>query len=121
MIGRLPAPSQPANPRTRQIYDEAKWTGYEVVLEVWPDVFAWGYLLLPKDLQPGERRPVVVCQHGLEGVPEDTVTEDPKSSGFRYYSAFAAKLAERGFITFAPHNPYRGRTISACCSARRIR
>ncbi len=109
VIGRLPAPNQPANPRTRQIYDEPKWTGYEVVLEVWPDVFAWGYLLVPKDLQPGERRPVVVCQHGLEGVPEDTVTEDPKSSGFRYYSAFAAKLAERGFITFAPHNPYRGK------------
>ena len=109
VIGRLPSATQPANPRTRQIYDTPKYTGYEVVLDVWPEVFAWGYLLVPKDLKPGERRPVVVCQHGLEGVPEDTVTEDPQSSGFRYYSAFAARLAERGFVTFAPHNPYRGK------------
>jgi hypothetical protein len=63
---------------------------------------------LPKDLQSGERRPVVVCQHGLEGVPNDVVTDDPKSGGFPYYQAFAARLAERGFIVFAPHNPYRG-------------
>jgi cephalosporin-C deacetylase-like acetyl esterase len=73
-----------------------------------PDVFAWGYLLVPKDLKPGERRPVVVCQHGLEGLPEDAVTEDPKHKGYASYKAFAARLAERGFIVYAPHNPYRG-------------
>ena len=65
-------------------------------------------LLVPKDLKPGERRPVVVCQHGLEGVPMDTIDDDPKRSGYPYYKAFAARLAEGGFITFAPHNPYRG-------------
>ena len=84
------------------------WTGYEVVLDVYPDVFAWGILLVPKDLKPGERRPVVVCQHGLEGVPMDVVNQDPKSEAFRYYKGFAARLAERGFVVFAPHNPYRG-------------
>src|SRR5206468_1949219 len=26
----------------------------------------------------------------------------------QYYHAFAARLAERGFVVFAPHNPYRG-------------
>jgi dipeptidyl aminopeptidase/acylaminoacyl peptidase len=75
---------------------------------VWPDVFAWGVLLLPKDLQPGERRPVVVTQHGLEGVPADTITEDTNSHAYGAYKAFSARLAERGFIVFAPHNPYRG-------------
>ena len=108
VIGKIDAPKLPPNPRTRPIYDQPKWTGYEVMLDVWPDVFAWGYLLVPKDLQPGERRPVVVCQHGLEGLPEDTVTEDPKSTGYKYYRAFAARLVERGFIVYAPHNPYRG-------------
>lgn len=106
VIGRFPKASLPANPRTRQIYDQPKWSGYEVMLDVWPDVYAWGILLVPKDLAPGERRPVVVCQHGLEGVPSDTITEDPKAHG--YYKSFAARLAEQGFITFAPHNPYRG-------------
>ncbi len=107
VIGRFPKASLPANPRARKIHDEPKWTGYEVVLDVWPEVFAWGYLLLPKDLQPGERRPVVVCQHGLEGVPADTIT-GPGQGGFQAYKSFAARLAEQGFITFAPHNPYRG-------------
>jgi dienelactone hydrolase len=108
VIGRFPKASQPANPRSRKILDEPKWAGYDVVLDVFPDVFAWGILLVPKDLKPGERRPVVVCQHGLEGVPMDTVTQDSSSRAFGYYKAFAARLAERGFITFAPHNPYRG-------------
>lgn len=108
VIGRFPKASLPPNPRTRKIHDQPNWTCYEVVLDVWPNVYAWGDLLVPKDLKPGERRPVVVCQHGLEGVPEDTVTDDPKSGGYPYYKAFAARLADQGFITYAPHNPYRG-------------
>jgi dienelactone hydrolase len=107
IIGRFPPASMPANPRARMIDDRARWTGYEIVLDVWPDVFAWGYLLLPNDIKPGERRPVVVCQHGLEGLPIETIN-GPNQDGFRAYRAFAARLAERGFVVFAPHNPYRG-------------
>jgi len=108
VIGRFPKASLPANARSRKIYEQPKWTGYDVTLDVWPDVFAWGVLLLPKDLQAGERRPVVVCQHGLEGVPADTITEDNSNRAYGYYKAFAARLAEQGFVVFAPHNPYRG-------------
>ena len=109
VIGRLPAANVPANARSRMIKETDKWTCHEVVLDVYSDVYAWGYLLLPKDLKPGEKRPVVVCQHGLEGLPEHVIDEDEKGRPWRAYKAFAAKLAERGFITFAPHNPYRGR------------
>jgi hypothetical protein len=105
LIGRLPAPALPANPRTRLIYDEPKFRGYEVMLDVWPDVFAYGVLLVPKDLRPGERRPVVVCQHGLEGRPRDVA--DPKLDAPAYHR-YAARLAEQGFITYAPQNPYIG-------------
>jgi dienelactone hydrolase len=105
VIGRLPAASLPAHPRTRLLYDEAKFRGYEVVLDVWPDVFAYGILLLPKDIKPGERRPVVVCQHGLEGRPQDTA--DPRLDS-PYYHRFAARLAEEGFVAYAPQNPYIG-------------
>jgi hypothetical protein len=108
VIGRFSNPVLPANPRSRKLRETPKWTAHEIMLDVFPDVFAWGYMLVPKDLKPGERRPVVVCQHGLEGVPEDTVSEDPKGGGYPYYKAFAARLAERGFVVFAPHNPYRG-------------
>lgn len=106
-IGRFPDPQKSIHPRSRQIYEEPKWTGYEVVLDVLPGVYAWGILCLPKDLKPGEKRPVVVCQHGLEGVPADTIS-GTNTSGYGPYKAYTARLAERGFITFAPHNPYRG-------------
>ncbi len=104
VIGRCPAPDVTANPRTRLIYDEPKWKGYEVVLDVWKDVFAYGILLLPNDLEPEEQRPVVVCQHGLEGRPQDTANPNIKS----VYHSYAAQLADRGFITYAPQNPYIG-------------
>ncbi len=73
------------------------------MLDVSPRVFAYGILLVPKDLKPGERRPVVVCQHGLEGRPSETA--DPNLDS-HYYHRFAARLAEEGFITYAPQNPY---------------
>jgi cephalosporin-C deacetylase-like acetyl esterase len=95
------------NPRSRKIEDRPKFAIYEVALDVWPEVFAWGYLLLPNNLQPGERRPVVVCQHGLEGLPADTIS-GPADPGYAAYKSFAARLADRGFIVFSPHNPYRG-------------
>ncbi|MEY4941724.1 MAG: hypothetical protein RIQ93_3459, partial [Verrucomicrobiota bacterium] len=36
------------------------------------------------------------------------VNDDPASPAFRIYQGFATRLAERGFITYAPHNYYRG-------------
>ncbi|HEV3005902.1 MAG TPA: dienelactone hydrolase family protein [Pirellulales bacterium] len=103
LFGRFDEPLQPINPRSRTIYDRPAWRGYEVVLDVLPDLFAWGVLLLPKDIAAGEKRPVVVCQHGRNGVPKDVIEGDQAA-----YHDFAARLAERGFIVFAPHNPYRG-------------
>ncbi|QDV25709.1 dienelactone hydrolase family protein [Aureliella helgolandensis] len=103
VIGHFKQPLLEFNARSRKVYDEPKWAGYEVVLDVFPGVFTSGILCLPKDLRAGERRPVVVCQHGLEGRPEDIVTGD-----HRAYHDFAAKLAERGYVTFAPQNPYIG-------------
>jgi dienelactone hydrolase len=105
VIGRFPPASLPPNARSRQVADEARYRGYEVVLDVWPDVFAYGILLVPKDLKPGERRPVVVCQHGLEGRPQDVANPQVDNPGYRQ---FACKLAERGFVTYAPQNPYIG-------------
>jgi dienelactone hydrolase len=107
VIGKLPEPTMPLNPRTRQVYDEKTWTGYEVLLDVYPDVYAYGILLLPKDLKPGEKRPVVVCQHGLEGTPRSTI--DPEKNPV--YAEFSRKLVEQGYIVYAPQNPYYGENV----------
>lgn len=98
----------PMNARSRRFAQEARWSGYEVGLDVWPDVWVYGLLLLPNDLQPGERRPAVVCLHGLEGTPFDLINTNAASAAFRFYRAFAARLAERGFVVFAPQGFYRG-------------
>jgi dienelactone hydrolase len=105
VIGKLPVPTLPMNPQTRPIYDEPKWKGYEVTLDLYPDVFAYGILLLPKDLKAGEKRPVVVCQHGLEGRPTDVCNPKERS---KHYNSFGAQLADRGYIVYAPQNPYIG-------------
>ncbi len=103
VIGRFEQPLLPANPRSRQVYDETLYTGYEVTLDVFSDVMAYGILLLPKGIKPGERRPVVVCQHGLEGRPTDVADPNKVNPS---YNQYACRLAERGFIVYAPQNPY---------------
>jgi dienelactone hydrolase len=103
VIGRFDYKLLPPNPRSRKWDETDKWTAYEVVLDVFPDVIAYGILLIPKDLKKDEKRPVVVCQHGLEGKPEHVIKGNHDA-----YHDFAAKLAERGFITFAPQNLYIG-------------
>ena len=105
VVGRMPPPALPPNPRTRLVIDEPAFKGYEVMLDVWPDVFAYGILLVPTNLRPGERRPVVVCQHGLEGRASDVA--DPKIDD-HFYHHFGASLANEGFVVYAPQNPYIG-------------
>ena len=104
VIGKLPEPSVPLNPRSRQVYDEKEFTGYEVMLDVYEGVFTQGILLLPRGLKPTDKRPVVVCQHGLEGVPRNCI--DPEKSPT--YFEFARKLVAKGYIVYCPQNPYYG-------------
>jgi dienelactone hydrolase len=103
VIGRFDLKPLPPEVRSRRIYDEPGFTGYEVLMDVFPDVIAYGILLVPKGIRDGERRPVVVCQHGLEGRPRDVA--DPRVEKAAYHR-YAVRLAERGFVTFAPQNLY---------------
>ena len=101
-IGHFDLPLKAMNPQTRFVEESEKWIRYEVVLDVLEDVIAYGLITIPKGISKDEQRPVVDCQHGLEGRPQDVIGEQSA----QYYSAFATKLAERGFITFAPQNLY---------------
>ena len=66
VIGRCDEELPPPNVRSRWVAESDRWTRYEVVLDALPGVIAYGLLTLPKEIKPGEKRPVVVCQHGLE-------------------------------------------------------
>lgn len=104
VIGWYDDPRLPGDARSTQSCQGEGWTGHDVMLDVFPDVFSYGVLLMPDDIKPGEKRPVVVCQHGLEGRPQDCIAGD-----HRAYHDFAAKLAQKGYIVFAPQNPYIGK------------
>lgn len=97
VLGRIETPRSDIAARSRLRYDEPAWRCYEVQLEVFPGANASGLLVLPKTLRPGGRRPVVVCQHGGGGNPDQLVRD-----GAGAYHAFAARLAEEGFVTFSP-------------------
>ena len=101
IIGGWDIPKKPLNARTRLVYDREKYRGYEVVLDVFDDVIAYGVLLVPKSDTPIQGRPCVVFQHGLEGRPTDTIVHDHPA-----YHDVAARLAEEGYVVFAPQNLY---------------
>lgn len=109
VIGDFALPLLPFEAKSRPYQEGEKTISYEVALDVMESggekIIAYGVLTLPKDLdlKSGKKRPVVVCQHGLEGTPQDLLGEE----GFKSYKAFATILAEQGFITFAPQNGYK--------------
>lgn len=105
VIGRLPEIALPPNARSRVYVETESYTGYEIHLDVFDDVLAYGILLVPKGITEGERRPVVVCQHGLEGRPQEIA--DPAIDS-HYYRQYGCRLAEEGFVVYAPQNPYIG-------------
>ncbi len=108
VIGKITDPFLLPAPKIRLLESNNRWTKYEVKLDVWEGIFAWGILVVPKIAENGKSLPVVVCQHGLEGLPEDLITRDTTDRKFKVYKSMALDLAERGYVTFSPHNPYRG-------------
>ena len=74
------------------------------MLDVFPDVFAYGILLVPKDIKPGERRPVVVCQHGLEGRPHGRGRSRQGEPGST--TSTPAGWPSGASSSYAPQNPY---------------
>eukprot|EP01051_Picozoa_sp_SAG22_P014306 SAG22_NODE_1715_length_3747_cov_2.226700_3_plen_278_part_00 len=125
----------PLNPRARPLpqYSNRLVQAFEVVLDVFVEdeaasggggVFAWGILLVPRDVcitdQHQRRRPVVVCQHGLEGLPSSCVVEQAQQAdAYASNKAFATRLAEQGFVTVrAPGGQLQSRTHTGMRLAR---
>lgn len=102
MVGRYPAPDGPLEARSVQLYDEPDFTGFRLSVRVYDGVHAYGILLVPKNIQPGERRPVVFVQHGQGGVPEDALGVVPNPRADAVYSKAGLRLVKRGYVVFAP-------------------
>lgn len=104
VIGRFDDPLLHPSPKSRLWKTTDRWTGWELEVDVYPGLVAGGILLVPNDVSPTSPRPAVVCVHGLEGTPLDTIEGD-----HRAYRDFARKLCEQGFVVFCPQQLYLGK------------
>lgn len=109
VLGRIPKQADlPLNIRRRKSYETPLWTGYELQFDVLsPGVFGYGVLLVPKNIPAGEKRSVIVVQHGLHGRPQHMFLQTGTREA-EVYRNVAATLADRGHIVYVPQNPYTG-------------
>jgi dienelactone hydrolase len=103
LIGWLDDDFLPINPRTKKAEDQSGYTCYDVLIDVLPSVELWGILTVPKGIKAGEKRPVIVLQHGRGGDPWTAM-----STGSYYESGRV--LADRGFVVFTPFGNWTGET-----------
>jgi dienelactone hydrolase len=106
LVGVVPGEKVPLHARTLLIGETDQFLTYEVLLDVFPGVEAYGHLLVPRSVAGrSERRlPAVVCQHGFGGAPKfvSGVGEGVEAND-HFYHRFGERLAERGYVVFAPY------------------
>jgi dienelactone hydrolase len=99
-------PDVPMNARTRLTAETDKFLAYDVFLDVVPGVEVYGQLLIPREVggDMRQRLPAVVCQHGFDGAPKyvSGVGQDLEYND-HFYHRFGQRLAERGYVVFAPY------------------
>ena len=101
-MGRYPATSGLPEARSVRIYDEPEFSGYRLSVNLYDGVHAYGILLVPKNIRSGERRPVVVAQHGFSDTPERILGVVENKGADAIYSKLGRQLVRRGYIVFAP-------------------
>jgi dienelactone hydrolase len=94
-------------PRVVKLAETGAFTASRVWLTAFEDVQVYGILLVPKTKIV--RKPAVVCIHGMLGSPESVCGLAEKED---YHQRFGARLAEHGFVVFAPLdiNTLKGRS-----------
>jgi dienelactone hydrolase len=105
LVGMI-SPDGPMNARTKLIAETDKFLAYEVFLDVVPGVEVYGQLLVPRVVGGNmqERLPAVICQHGFDGSPKYiSGVGHSLESNDHFYHRFGQRLAERGYVVFAPY------------------
>jgi dienelactone hydrolase len=107
LVGVIPSDERvPLRPRTALLGETDKFLAYEVLLDVVPGVEVYGHLLVPRSAagHAGRRLPAVICQHGFDGEPKYVSgVGDNLEPNDHYYHRFGQRLAERGYVVFAPY------------------
>lgn len=99
LVGVIPNSNIPLNPRTILIAETDNFLTYDVLLDVAPGLQAYGQLLVPRS-RSGKRLPAIICQHGFGQSPKYVSGMTTDMGGIQ---AFGERLAERGYVVFAPY------------------
>jgi len=105
ILGKFDKEFSPLNVRSRQAYEADDIIGYEVVMDVYPGMFVYGLLFLPKNLKADEKYPTIVVQHGRNTRVEQLIENSGVGDMLRL-EGILTRLARRGYITFAPQHLY---------------
>jgi cephalosporin-C deacetylase-like acetyl esterase len=98
IVGEFDDTLLPLNPRVRLVNESETYKVYQVELDVFEGLSAYGLMLVPNSLKEGERLPVILCQHGLERFCSSHVREYALETDGPYTS----QICEHGYIAFAP-------------------
>lgn len=102
IIGKFDREFSPLNVRSRKAYGADDIDGYEIVMDLYPGMFVYGLLFLPKELKPDRKYPTIVVQHGRNTRIEQLIEgSEPKR-----LEGILTRLARKGYITFAPQHLY---------------
>jgi dienelactone hydrolase len=106
LVGVIPIDKVPMNARTALVAETDKFLAYDVFLDVLPGVEVYGQLLVPRAVAGAmpDRLPAMICQHGFDGSPKYVSgMGDHLESNDHFYHRFGQRLAERGYVVFAPY------------------
>jgi dienelactone hydrolase len=110
-LGPVPEPA-PLNAEVVERRDEGAFTLEKVLYDSEPFATVPAWLLVPKGIAPGERRPAVLCAHGHgrgkddvvgllpAGPPEEVARQRRRIADHSY--DYARQLACRGYVCLAP-------------------
>jgi len=104
--GVISSENVPMHPRTALRGETDKFLAYDVFLDVVPGVEVYGQLLVPRPVagHVDSRHAAVVCQHGFDGAPKYVSGVGTElETNDHFYHRFGQRLAERGYVVFAPY------------------
>jgi dienelactone hydrolase len=96
-LGGTDYPPAELKPREEKLGETKAFTAHQVWFTAFDEVQVYGILLLPKG--EAKKRTAVIAIHGMAGSPESVCGLAEKDD---YHQRFGARLAERGFVVFAP-------------------
>jgi len=102
-LGKMPEPV-PLNPEVTERVDCGDYWRERVLYDTtrWDTVPA--YLLIPKDLQPGEKRPAILAAHGHGNGKSDITASVPSDESHvrALHYDYARQFVLRGYVVIAP-------------------